>query len=76
MISYWKLLAAWWADDETASGIPSIGAAGTYVATLDTTTRAVTWEQAAGASGAEVLVDDTSGEVLIDDATGNVLYDG
>jgi 50S ribosomal subunit-associated GTPase HflX len=46
------------------------------VATLDTTTRAVTWEQAAGASGGEILVDDTSGEVLIDDETGNVLYDG
>jgi hypothetical protein len=74
MKSFWQFLAALWPDDETTANLPAEGAGGTWVPTLDTTTRRVSWQQAAG--GGEILVDDATGEILIDDETGNVLYDG
>jgi hypothetical protein len=76
MKAFWQFLAAFWPDDETTANLPAEGAAGTYVPTLDTTTRVVTWELASGSSVGEILVDDATGEILIDDETGNVLYDG
>jgi hypothetical protein len=72
MIGFWKFIGAWWSDDDTEAGLPAVGASGTYVATLDTTTREASWQAALG----ELLVDDASGEILFDDATGDVLYDG
>jgi hypothetical protein len=74
MNTWWQLLQAWWSDDDTGSGIPAVGAAGSYVPVLDTTTREVTWQ--ASTATVDILVDDASGEILIDDASGEVLYDG
>ena len=64
MKAFWQLLAALWPDDATTANLPAEGAAGTWVATLDTTTRIASWQQASGS--AEILVDDASGEILID----------
>jgi hypothetical protein len=74
MRTWWQLLQAWWSDDDTGSGIPAEGTPGTYVPTLNTTTRVVTWQPATG--GSELLVDDASVELLFDDVGGDVLYDG
>jgi hypothetical protein len=73
MIGFWKFIGAWWSDDDTTAGLPTVGASGDYVATLNTTTRVAAW---AVSATPEPLVDDESGEILIDDETGNVLYDG
>jgi hypothetical protein len=72
--AFWQFLAALWPDDATTANLPEEGASGTYVATLDTTTRRVSWQLAAGS--AEPLVDDAAGEILFDDATGDILMDG
>ena len=74
MNTWWQLLQAWWSDDDTGSGIPTVGAPGSYVPVLNTTTREVTWQ--ASTATVDILVDEETGEILVDEETGEVLYDG
>jgi hypothetical protein len=71
--TWWQLLQAWWPDNDTDAGLPSIGAAGTYVATLNTTGRTASWALVPAAGDLDDLADvDTTGV-----ADGDVLtYDG
>jgi hypothetical protein len=71
MQTWWQLLQAWWADNDTDAGYP--GSPGGQVPTLQSD-GTVKWEAQTG--GGELLVDDASVELLFDDASGDVLYDG
>jgi hypothetical protein len=78
MIGFWKFLGAWWSDDATTAGLPAEGAEGTYVATLDTTTREVAWALATGGADEDetcLLVDTTTGEFISESGSGDLLFE-